>query len=67
MEVNKICPEKVLEIGLGPGIVSEILNKMNVEVTTLDIDPKLNPNVCADVTALPFSINLLILFWLPKF
>ena len=54
MEVNKICPEKVLEIGPGPGIVSEILNKMNVEVTTLDIDPKLNPNVCADVTALPF-------------
>lgn len=55
MEVNKTSPKKVLEIGPGPGIVSEILSKMNVKVTALDIDPKLNPNVCADVTALPFA------------
>lgn len=55
MEVNKTSPNKVLEIGPGPGIVSEILNRMNVRVTTLDIDPRLIPNVCADVTSLPFS------------
>ncbi len=54
MEVNKTCPEKVLEIGPGPGVVYEILKRMKIKVTTLDIDPKLNPNVCADVTALPF-------------
>ena len=55
MEVNKICPEKVLEIGPGPGIVSEILNRMQIKVMTLDIDHRLMPSVCADVTALPFS------------
>lgn len=54
MEVNKTSPKKVLEIGPGPGIVSEILKRMNVKVITLDIDPKLRPTVCADVTALPF-------------
>lgn len=55
MEVNKTSPEKVLEIGPGPGIVSRILNRMKVKVTTLDIDHRLKPNICADVTALPFS------------
>ena len=54
MEVYKTSPAKVLEVGPGPGIVSEILKKMNIKVTTLDIDPRLNPEVCADVTALPF-------------
>jgi ubiquinone/menaquinone biosynthesis C-methylase UbiE len=55
MEVTKTKPESVLEIGPGPGIVSEILNKMNVKVTTLDIDHRLKPNVCADATVLPFA------------
>lgn len=55
MEVNKTSPAKVLEIGPGPGIVAEILRRMKVKVTTLDIDPKLNPNICADVTMLPFA------------
>lgn len=55
MEVNKTSPKKVLEIGPGPGIVSEILSRMKVMVTTLDIDPRLIPNICADVTSLPFS------------
>ena len=57
MEVNKTSSKKILEVGPGPGIVSEILNRMSVNITTLDIDPKLNPNVCADVTALPFADN----------
>jgi len=55
MEVNKTFPLKVLEIGPGPAIVSEILKKMNIKVITLDIDPRLNPEVCADVTALSFA------------
>ena len=55
MEVYKTSPAKVLEIGPGPGIVSEILRRMKVKVTILDIDPKLNPNICADVTALSFT------------
>lgn len=54
MEVNKTCPATVLEIGPGSGIVSEILKKMNIRVTTLDIDPRLEPNICADVAHLPF-------------
>lgn len=55
MEICKTSPKKVLEIGPGPGIVSGILNRMKVKVTTLDIDPKLHPIVCADVTSLPFA------------
>jgi len=55
MEVNKTSPLKVLEIGPGPAIVSEVLKKMNVRVITLDIDHRLFPEVCADVTALSFT------------
>ncbi len=54
MEVNKTFPSKVLEIGPGPVIVSEILKKMNIKVITLDIDSRLNPDICADVATLPF-------------
>ena len=55
MEVNKTSPLKILEIGPGPAIVSGILKKMNISLITLDIDPRLNPDVCADATALPFA------------
>lgn len=55
MEVTEIKPESVLEIGPGPGVVSEILKKMKIRITTLDIDYRLKPNVCADVTSLPFA------------
>jgi len=39
---------RLLEIGVGNGIVAAAL-RMRFEVTTLDIDPDLNPNVIGDV------------------
>jgi len=54
---------RLLEIGVGNGIVAAAL-RMRFEVTTLDIDPDLNPNVIGDVrqvdrlTAGPFDVVL---------
>lgn len=55
LEVTESHPTSILEIGPGPGVVSHILQKMGISVATLDIDGRLKPNICADITALPFS------------
>lgn len=46
-------PGKVLEIGVGNGFLSSYLRRMGVEVTTLDVDPALAPDVTASVLAMP--------------
>lgn len=48
-------PRTVLEIGPGPGMVTAALRAIGVEVTTVDIQPELEPDVVASVTALPFE------------
>lgn len=55
MEVTKTKPESVLEIGPGPGIVSNILENMRITVTSVDIDSRLRPTAVADITKLPFA------------
>ena len=54
-EVRRLRPERVLEIGVGNGTVSAALAREGIAVTTLDFDPRLGPDVCADVRRLPFS------------
>jgi ubiquinone/menaquinone biosynthesis C-methylase UbiE len=45
----------VLEIGPGSGIVSWVLRRMGISVTTVDIDERLKPYIVGDVTRLPFT------------
>lgn len=47
----------VLEIGPGPGMVTASLRAIGVEVTTVDIQQELDPDVVASVTSLPFADN----------
>lgn len=44
--------ERVLEVGIGNGVVSDYLRKMGLNVTTVDIDPELSPDYCCSVTEL---------------
>lgn len=55
MEVTETKPKSVLEIGPGPGIVSQILKNMRMSVTSIDIDARLRPTAVADITKLPFA------------
>jgi len=48
-------PARVLEVGIGPGIVTESLRRLGVEVWTLDVNPQLEPDVCASVTDIPLE------------
>ncbi len=55
--VRRSNPASVLEIGVGNRIVSETLKKLDIAVTTVDIDPELNPDVVGSVVSLPFPDN----------
>ncbi|MBI3627200.1 MAG: class I SAM-dependent methyltransferase [Candidatus Sungbacteria bacterium] len=50
-------PQSVLEIGVGNSIVRETLKKLNIQVTTVDIDASLNPDLVASVVKLPLADN----------
>jgi len=56
-EIIKLTPQKVLEIGIGNGFVSTYLKKRGINITTLDIDKKLNPDVTGSVLRIPFTDN----------
>lgn len=55
--VARVCPEggAVLEVGVGSGHVAWLLGQWGYELTTLDIEPDLRPDIVADVCAIPLD------------
>jgi len=53
--VLKSGAKTILEIGPGIGIVTKFLREAGFKVTTLDIDPKLKPDIVASVLNMPFK------------
>ena len=56
-EVLELKPESLLVVGVGDGIVVDILKKEISEIKTLDIDEKLKPDAIGSVENLPFKDN----------
>lgn len=54
-EVLDLRPGTVLEVGPGAGLVTGLLQGAGVEVTTLDVDPALRPDLVASVTEIPLE------------
>lgn len=54
-EIIKLNPKKVLEIGIGNGFVSKYLKERKVNILTLDVDKRLNPDIVGSVLNIPFS------------
>jgi len=48
-------PRRILEIGIGAGIVSQTLRTCGMSVTTLDHSKDLHPDVVASVTDMPLD------------
>lgn len=51
-EILRLRPATVLEIGVGPGLVASYLRHRGIAVTTLDINPSLQPDVVGSVLEL---------------
>jgi ubiquinone/menaquinone biosynthesis C-methylase UbiE len=54
-EILSLNSKKILEVGIGGGMVSSYLKVRGKQITTLDIDKKLSPDVVGSVTEIPFS------------
>lgn len=48
--IHRCEVENLLEIGKGNGFVSDFLKKSGIAVTTLDINPALEPDICGSAT-----------------
>lgn len=48
--IYSMMPSSVIEIGLGNGFVSTFLRRAGVPVTTADINPSLEPDICAPLS-----------------
>ncbi len=54
-ELMRLRPEKVLEIGPGPGLFKATAAQFGITVETLDLDANLNPDHVGSVTDMPFE------------
>lgn len=57
--VLSLKPRCVVEVGAGGGMVTAALRATGMEVTTVDVQRELNPDIVASVTHLPFDDNQL--------
>jgi hypothetical protein len=55
--IRSMRPESVIEVGVGNGFVSTFLRKTGVSVTTADINPALNPDICAPLSEVASHLN----------
>lgn len=53
-EVLSLCPAELLEIGVGNKFLTKYLKDRGLQVTTLDINDRLYPDVLANAAAIPF-------------
>lgn len=56
-EVINLKPAKILEIGIGNGLVAKYLQERNYNLTTLDLDKELKPDITASVLKMPVEDN----------
>ena len=54
-EVLKLRPDRVLEVGPGPGVFKQVAAGFGLRVETIDLDPELRPDHVGSATSLPFE------------
>ena len=56
-EIHRLRPEDILEIGIGNGFVSSFLRRAGYSIVTADINPELEPDICAPMNELPSRLG----------
>lgn len=54
-ELLKIEPDRVLEIGPGPGVLKVVARQFGLKIETLDLDPELQPDHLGSATEIPLE------------
>lgn len=54
-EILALGPKNVLEVGIGNGLVSYMLRQAGTDVTTLDFDESLQPDIVGSVAEMPIA------------
>jgi SAM-dependent methyltransferase len=54
-EILALRPRRILEVGIGNGMVSSFLRQAGLAVTTFDTDEQLEPDIVGSVTAIPLA------------
>lgn len=54
-ETMRLQPQNILIVGKGDGIVAEVLKEYVPELSTLDFDPALKPDIVASVEKIPLA------------
>jgi SAM-dependent methyltransferase len=55
-DIHELRPKSILEIGIGNGFTSTFLKRAGYEVTTNDINPVLEPDICCSLSDLPLHL-----------
>lgn len=55
--LGKFRNGRVLEVGIGNGLVSDFLRRAGCDVTTIDINPDLDPDICCDISDIPTQLS----------
>lgn len=53
--ILSFAPRRILEVGPGPGVVTQALRAVGVDVITLDLEPTLEPDLQASVLDIPLD------------
>lgn len=56
-KIHKLRPKDVLEIGVGNGFTSSFLRKAGYDIVTADINPALEPDICAPLVELESHLD----------
>lgn len=56
-QVLSLAPKNILEIGVGNKFFIDYCKKLKINITSVDFDPQLEPDVVASVLDLPFEDN----------
>jgi len=56
-EILSLEPKSVLEVGIGNNLVANYLKWRGINITTIDIDERLNPDHVGSVLDMPFAGN----------
>lgn len=54
-EVQKLKPDRVLEVGPGPGLFKVVARSVGINVETMDLDPDLKPDHVGSAMGMPFA------------